>query len=280
MVKMKVLHVWNTAGVASTLAKFQNKLLKWKSWVITRKIYDKYGFTIYGKTTILPSSLFTLMVIATLRKFDIIHVHSIDTILPKIKSLYPKKPIILHYHGSEIRNKWSLRKRYWKLADAIIVSTKDLLESAPQERVYYLPNPVDTEIFKPISSLRIKNTALFIYDNHPKYKASLEWAKSVAKKKRLKLIVHNRAVKPIKFLDMPLFLNRFEYFIDHKWVPALSKTALEALACNVKVIRWDGRIIENLPNQHRPENVIKALIKIYKEAIRTKGVSIIDSKYG
>jgi len=278
--RMKVLHVWNTAGVASTLAKYQSKILGWRTWVLTRKVYDKYGFTTYGKAMTLPNTIFKLILLYTIRNYDIIHVHSLDELLPKIKDLYPNKPVILHYHGSEIRNKWSLRKRYWKLADVIIVSTKDLLESAPQERVYYLPNPVDTEIFKPILSIRIKNTALFIYDNHPKYKASLEWAKSIAKKKRLKLIVHNRAVKPIKFLDLPLFLNRFEYFIDHKWTPALSKTALEALACNVKVIRWDGKVIENLPSQHKPENVIKALIKIYKEVIRTKDVSIIDSKYG
>ena len=64
------------------------------------------------------------------------------------KFLYPKKPIILHYHGSRIRGKAKERRKYYQKADSIIVSTSDLLETLPDAT--YIPNPVDTELFKPM----------------------------------------------------------------------------------------------------------------------------------
>lgn len=74
-------------------------------------------------------------------------------------------------------------------------------------------------------------------------------------------------VNPIPHRKMPMLLNQYEYFIDHCHVPALSKTGLEALACGCKVVRWDGKIIQGLPLEHRPENVIEKLKKIYLEVL-------------
>ena len=37
---MKVLHIWNTSGVASIIAKFMDKLFDTKSLVVHRKAFD------------------------------------------------------------------------------------------------------------------------------------------------------------------------------------------------------------------------------------------------
>ena len=50
-------------------------------------------------------------------------------------------------------------------------------------------------------------------------------------------------------------LNRYEYCIDRTSPGSLSKTVLEALACGLKAIRWDGRVVSGLPKEHRPERV-------------------------
>jgi len=260
---LRVLHVWNTAGVASVIAKYQARILKWETWVVSRLGHDPFSLTYYGEALKTSSLGFFSKVIWISRGYDLVHVHSLDKMVPLIKTLYPAKPVILHYHGSEIRDKWEKRKKYWLKADVIMVSTRDLLEGAPQH-VIYLPNPVDTEFFRPMPHLRRTNTALYIYDPlNPILSRDLKWAREAANRYNLCLIIHNRRKNPVKHKDMPIFINKFEYLIDRKSVNSLSKTALEALACGLKVIRWDGKIVTGLPEDHRPEYVIKRLYKIY-----------------
>ena len=259
---MKVLHIWNPASIASTIAKYQAKLLGWNTWVIARRAIDKYCLTVYGELLDCGSREFATIALLKARKYDIIHVHMLDKLIPILKIVYPWKKIILHYHGSDIRGKWRQKQKYWRRADLIIVSTPDLLEGAP-ENTHYLPNPVDTELFKPKPELRSPGTALFITSSEPKHQTSQQWAINVARKLNLKLDIVNREKTIIPYRKLPLLLNRYEYFIDHRWVPALSKTALEALACGLKVVRWDEKIIQGLPEQHKPEHVVRKLTKLY-----------------
>jgi hypothetical protein len=75
-------------------------------------------------------------------------------------------------------------------------------------------------------------------------------------------------------------LSRYEYYIDCRFstagttygeaLPILSKTAFEALACGCKVIRWDGQVVEGLPEAHRPENVVKGLLMMYRKVLDPK----------
>ncbi len=266
---MKVLHVWNTAGVASTLAKYQSKVLGWKTWVIARKKYDPYGLTTYGEALNTSAYGFALRALLYAARYDVIHVHDLDSIIPLIRLVHGhRKHVVIHYHGSSIRDKWLEKRARWSRADLVIVATRDLLASAPKDaEARFLPNPVDTELFRPLPHVkREPGTALFFYDETPKLKSSLEWARETARKLGLKLVVHDRSRRPIPYKLLPEFLNRFEYFIDHNWVEALSKTALEALACGLKVVRWDGRVLEGLPVEHKPEVVVRRLARLYAEA--------------
>jgi len=258
---MRVLHVWNTAGVASVIAKYQAKVLGWDTWVVTRSEFDRFGLTVYGEAMRCGARMFSLRVLLKARGYDVIHIHSCDKILPLLKRLYPRKPLVLHYHGSEVRGKWSAKREYCRLADVVLVSTPDLLDGAP-EGVIYLPNPVDTEIFKPMPTLRRSLTAVYLI-KHQKGEDP-GWAKRVASKLGLRLTVRDRMKDPIPYPKLPRFLNSFEYYIDRNYVPSLSKTALEALACGLKVIRWDERTVEGLPEEHRPEKVVSTLAEIYE----------------
>ena len=88
---VRVLHIWNPAGVASTLAKYQARILNWKTWVITRKYYDRFGLTVYGEA--IDCSAFTFKIRALIKSFgfNIIHIHALDEIVPLLKALYPFK---------------------------------------------------------------------------------------------------------------------------------------------------------------------------------------------
>ncbi|RLE64246.1 MAG: hypothetical protein DRJ47_08125 [Thermoprotei archaeon] len=260
---MRVLHIWNTAGVASILAKYQAKLLGWNTWVITRKAFDRLGLTTYGEAWDTSARKFYIKALLKASRYDIIHVHALDKIVPLLKLLYPRKSIILHYHGTDIRKRWNERKKYWKKADLLLVSTPDLLEGAPDIAIW-LPNPIDTELFKPIPHIKRKpKTALYIYKGF--HGETINEIKAVAQKFDLKLTIIYRDKKHVPHIDMPKLLNRFEYFIDRRYIHSLSKTALEALACRTKVITWDDRILTKLPEEHKPENVVNLLFKLMKE---------------
>jgi hypothetical protein len=95
----------------------------------------------------------------------------------------------------------------------------------------------------------------------------MEWPKNVAKNLGLKLCVVDRKANPIPYAKLPHFLNTFEYYIDRNWIHSLSKTALEALACGLKVVKWDNRVIEKLPEEHNPIMIIEKLWAFYQQAI-------------
>jgi len=93
-------------------------------------------------------------------------------------------------------------------------------------------------------------------------------AKEYAKDNKLSLTILDRLKNPIKYIKFGETLSRHEYYVDikrskGKILDALSKTGLEALACGLKVVRWDGEIVQALPEEHRPENVVSHLREIY-----------------
>ncbi|MEM4691288.1 MAG: glycosyltransferase [Desulfurococcaceae archaeon] len=254
---MKILHIWNTAGVASTLAKFMDRIYGSRSTVIYRRVFDKFGHTIYGELMDCGAKEFVLRAVLRSLKYDIIHIHSLDKLVPIIRILNPRKPIVLHYHGSEIRGKWMIRKKFWNIPNVVVlVSTKDLLNGAP-EHVIYLPNPVDTDIFHPNPAIVRKPRSALAF----RYYIDEVKVRKYAEKYGLELTILEREYP---YLEMPRLLSSYEFFIDRTEIPSLSKTALEALACGTKVIRWDGEIIDHLPEEHKPENVVRKLYDIYR----------------
>lgn len=265
---LKVLHVWNTAGVASTIAKFMDRLHGTESRVLMRASEDPFGLTYYGgPARRWGAKRFLLHAVLEARKYDIVHVHYYDRAVRFIKRLFPSQKVVLHYHGDDIRGAWEMKRERWEKADAILVSTPDLLTGAPPG-VLYLPDPVDPELFHPIPEFRKLGTALHItysrYEHSPDVRLANEWAKS----ERVELTVINRDSSPIPFTDMPGFLNRFEFYVDQIAIPSLSKTALEALACGLRVIDWRREEApRSILSGHDPDEIGGRLFQVYKQII-------------
>jgi len=261
-----ILHIWDTGGVASVLSKYLVKKYPVKSTVVSISRLDPFNITtFYGGQHYPSSTLTTIRFIMKGYSCDIIHVHSAYRFVRYFKRLTPNKAVIMHFHGEDVRlTGWNNLKGITEKADITLVSTPDLLEGAPQN-VFWLPNPVDIEHFKPMPSLRKAGTALY-FVKHQRGE-NIVWPKNVAKNLGLELCVVDRKANPISYAKLPHFLNTFEYYIDQNWIHSLSKTALEALACGLKVVKWDGRVIEKLPEEHNPIRVIEKLWAFYQQAI-------------
>ena len=242
--------MWDIAGVGSLISKTQRELFGWDSRVIIRYPYDPYGIVSYygGRIYRCPASAFKAISLIKSLACDIVHIHSLDTYVPMLSRV---KLTILHYHGSDIRGKWSQRSSCWEKARKVLVSTTDLLEGAPTN-VTYLPNPVDTDFLTPRPELRVDGTAVHLTANPQ----DIAWARSKAEEMDLCLTLLGRK---FRYENMASVLAPFEYLIDRTSVKSLSKTALEALACGLKVVAWDGNTVHELPQEHKPENVAKRL---------------------
>ena len=107
---MRILHVWDQAGVACVLAKYQ-RLEGHTSSVIRVSDYDRYGINSFYDDYIIFSSSqhFLERTLKEAENADIIHVHSRSDLVINIRQKFDRsKKIILHFHGTDIRG---LKKR-------------------------------------------------------------------------------------------------------------------------------------------------------------------------
>lgn len=263
---MRVLHLWSTAGVGGLLAKYMDQIYpSLESDCIMRKKYDPRGLTIKG-TVYKRNWLSWFFVCLTKPKgFDIIHIHSYDWILPILKILYPHKKFILHYHGTEIRGKWNkpARKRRYRLADKVLVSTPDLLDGAPYQ-VEYLPNPIDYDL---IDSINIPSEAKARQAFHREQRA-VDIAKTYTRERGLELVIHCEKVPHKDFLKI---LCEYYFYIDVKRdkkgkhvLRALSLIGLEASYAGAIVINFKGKALTHFPKRHEKAEVCKKLYRIYR----------------
>lgn len=264
----KILHVWDYAGVSCILAKYlRNK--GYKSKVLMRKSHDPMGIVKYYKEERLGFGGRLFLEYSSLKSlnYDIIHVHGLYKFVPKLRKRYPKKKIVLHYHGLDI--KWNkerdLMKECEKMSDLVITASKQLHEFV--DNSVYLPTIIDTELFRPMDEAKRKKAIMM----------SIRYLDIDATKKFLvynncpyDYEIFDREKNPIQYWEMPKFLNKYKTLIDVKisngvLTQAMSKTSLEALACGLEVYNYESEVINELPEEHKPENVIKKLIHYYGE---------------
>ena len=176
--------------------------------------------------------------------YGVIYVHSLDVVVPVIRKLYPWKRVVFHYHGSDIgagvrrRGGTGLRRMSWPCPLRIILEG-----TPPMQRTYLTPwTPISSE--RPLQGE--PGIAIYVYDPGQPIHIRFEMAVATAAL-GLELHVHDKRIRPVKHVDMPSLLCRFEYFIDRRVALSLSRTALGALACGVKVVRWDSKVVVGLP---------------------------------
>ena len=128
--QLKILFIWDTAGVGSDLADYINSNHLGKAYVIHRQQYDPLYFTrrfVYNQVPKCSTLRFVLIVIKHLLFFkpDVIHINAwIKGAI--IAKLFSKAKIVFQFHGSNLRGRripWFIRK----FSDEILVSTKDLV---------------------------------------------------------------------------------------------------------------------------------------------------------
>jgi glycosyltransferase involved in cell wall biosynthesis len=297
---MRILHIWDQAGVAFVLAKYQ-KLQGHDSKAIMVREYDKYGIGKFYNQYVIDATLddFDQKSVDKAHSADILHIHSRSDMVFKMREKFGNsKKIILQYHGTDIRGikkqklphrsklsdlavrgiftyrrvrdailiKKRIHSKAQLLADAVIVSTPDLLPLVGKAR--YLPNPIDTDHFTPgkIPSRPERAKALTMDTEATDIQLTL----SYCKKNNLKLDidVYNRIRDPIMYGDMPAFLKKYGVYVDVRFVDGkilenLSKTALEALACGLDVLDYKLNRRHGLPVEYDPTNVTSRLETIY-----------------
>ena len=147
---MKVLHLNNPAQVASNLVFAQRELGIDANLAITgnKNLHDNYDYDLSTIPTKYFQGKFELgrRLYGLIKDCDILHYHG-QAISAGYRDLIlwagiMNKPVVLHYHGSEIRNK-KPSKFTNDFVKHIYVSTPDLLKSAPDAE--WLPNPTNLE---------------------------------------------------------------------------------------------------------------------------------------
>jgi glycosyltransferase involved in cell wall biosynthesis len=290
-----VLHIWDQAGVAFILAKFQQANGN-ESKVIRIKNADKYGIDEFYKEYglfVAPEDLIYKS-IEEARKADIIHIHSLPEMVINIRKIYGRsKIIILHYHGTDIRGfpkdnsrtfnlgnilkpknivkkikKRRLHIKAQRLADRVIVSTPDLIQLVKGS--VFLPNPIDTDHFnnKKLTKERSVDISKGVIVNSEVTNIELAMNYFEHKKIDLNIDIYDRTKNPIYYKDVPNFLKKYDVYVDLRFVNRkllknLSKTALEALACGLRVLNYKLEYMNNLPSEHCPTNVVTILSSIY-----------------
>jgi len=257
---MRILHVWDVAGVASVLAKWQQKdghdvkVIMQTKWDTTHISAFYYGTHDMGKVQ------FVRHVLNTAKDYDVIHVHNISEILPLLKLRYPKKKIIIHHHGFTSATK-NIIKFTHLFADNVFVATHDLQDIFPKSHL--IPTPVDIEHFH--DNAEIGTGALSFtsrYLDIDKFHKHIEG---------VDVSVVDREKYPIAYADMPNFLREYDTYYDIKYIKqngllkAHSKTAFEALACGLQVIDFEGKVLKKFPEHHRPEYSARLCVRLYGE---------------
>jgi hypothetical protein len=194
---------------------------------------------------------------------DLIHIHARDRFLKYLKPL--GVPLILHYHGSDIRGRWREKEPVYRNATRVIVATHDLLQGAP-EYVAYIPNPIDRDHFKYLPTLEGSQAFTFSHDAD-------DLAHGIAEKYGVPLDILPRG-RP--YQDLPAVMATYKYYIDVKRVNGeilprpgydfLSKTALECLSRGVRVLR-DNEVISDFPEEYDSKKVAETWDRLYWETI-------------
>lgn len=227
---MRVLHVNNIAGVASTIS----DELRRRGYVSDVLVFEEstYGFPY---DYIVTGSKFAKLIKTVFKgfKYNIVHWHYPRQ--RKTIKLYSKlKPIIKHYHGTDLRNRFE--------TDLCIVSTPDLLEYAP--RAIYLPNPVNTENLKPLyKANNLKPVICWYCSAITVFEAIRKAEKSLGNKYafiKLKGYKHYEALQLIAKSDL---------FIDIRLNGWYGLASIEAMAFGKPVI---GNIKEEFRRRYNP----------------------------
>ncbi|MHA1928259.1 MAG: hypothetical protein ACTSV2_06740 [Candidatus Thorarchaeota archaeon] len=230
MQKPRLLQIWDITCSSATISSYLEKN-GWRCKVIIREAFHKnHCSKEFHDYVMIPGGIprFYLSVLYTIRKFrpNLIVVRQNSDVLPLIKLVAPFTPIVMHFHGAEVRNRKTLPWQA-KLATRRLASTRDITKWGE-----YYGTPINPMFKPPKEGVRKARTALFIRIKQGA-KDCIEEAKAIAKERGLELTIKDRTTGSfIAHEKMPEMLQRFEWYFDLKGLTSktvLSKTAIEFL---------------------------------------------------
>jgi hypothetical protein len=295
---MRILHVWDQAGVACIFAKFQIK--NGHQSKVIRIEGDKYGIYQFYKdyVTNVQKDEFVDRCLEEARGAEIIHIHGPINILFALRRKFGRsKTIILHYLGTDIRGLnpsekqttydlpsissiikdivfkkirgLPLPKDYihilaQNLADLVLVATPDLIQYV--DRAVYLPIPVDTEHFVPDGIPEQKKCALTFNTEVTDISRAIDYCNK--NNIHLDIEVYDRTRNPIMYSEMPAFLKRYQIYVDIRYIKQtilknLSSTALQSLASGLRVLDYQLKYRDIFPIEHDPVTLTRQLLRLY-----------------
>lgn len=139
---IRVIFLWDIAGFGSRISAWLSETQQGEGLVVHRHAYNTLQLTT-SNHVLVPGNRwrFYWTVIKYLCTYHptIIHIHSWTLGLLFATLIHPRTPRLIHYHGTDIRNK-SIPRLTQYLATRVLVSTRDLWEylfdySNLQERI-------------------------------------------------------------------------------------------------------------------------------------------------
>src|SRR5829696_1819278 len=271
---MKVLHINDQAGVSCILAKYQRRN-GIESKVLSSYNMDKFGILKFYKdyVNVVKPADFVDYCISEAKNADIIHIHSNEALIFTIRKIFGNsKKIILHYHGTDIRgfkNKNSSKISIFQN----ITNKKKLFVHKIKNRLWLVKRgyykPFSTESQKLANDILVATPDLLTLKTATgDIQKTLEYCK--INNVRLKIDIFDRTKTPLWYEEIPNFLKKYDIYVDvrivnDKILENYSKTALESLACGLKVLNYKLEYIDRLPEIHYPVNVVSQLENIYNK---------------
>lgn len=262
---MKILHIWDQAGVACILAKHHRRMGH-EVRILKRVGYDPFGISQFYNEPLLDmdGKAFLKYAIKEAAGYDVVHVHTLYKIIPDLFKKYRDKKLVLHYHGSEARSRQGdpLKAEAESRADVVLGSTVDLKDFV--DDIICVPNPVDTEHFAPGSGSN--GRAFTIRTPRGNTQWVLDYLKSYSIDLQVEVV--DREASPIPYAQVPAFLRQYGTCVDIKYIDgallhAMSKTGLESLACGLSVLDHELKYVEGLSEEHKPEVAATKMLGIY-----------------
>lgn len=265
----KFLQIWDITCSSATLASYMSER-GWKCKVLYREQFHKHDCKDeFDDYILVPGRAlnFYLAIPDIIFSFgpDVILIRQMYEIVPLVRILAPFTPIIIQFHGNEVRYRGNIP---WQanMADVRISSTKDISMYGE-----YFGTPIHPMFVPAPPGTRRKGKALFI-GTGPKVKTSMEKAIEFAEKNNLNLDIINRTKgEKIPHHQMPEKLSQYEWYLDLKGLTSrtvLSKTAIEFLHTSNenfpgKVLTDTGEIVTDFSTTNLKDyyELIEGLVK-------------------
>ncbi|MDD5022723.1 MAG: hypothetical protein PHU63_00985 [Candidatus ainarchaeum sp.] len=271
--KIKIIHFNNIANVSTVLKKemekygidiyiigFENKFNFYSDILIRNYEKSNILLKIYKRIKVLPKIISIDSHILHFNYNSIIWSY-LDLILWKLLG----KKIIIHRHGSDIRNKQeSILVKL--LADKILVSTPDLLRYTPTAE--WIPNPIDVYKLNPIFKTKNKKVTIVHAPTKQNIKGTdfiVKCMNNLKKKYDFEFLLienmdHEKALEIYKKADI---------IIDQIKLGAYGVFSIEGMALGKPVVCY---ILKDLYNKNCP------IVNVNKENFEKKVEELIKNK--